>query len=243
MKEAEKTFYLRVRDRKGFGVLDPADFKGFKNTFIDIVQKTALEEISCFKNTSIVLDFGCGTGRFCSWASNKVSKVIGLDVDINLLNIAKEVNNSSNSEYILYNGKSVPFKDESVDIILCIGILNKKILPGELLKNTIIELYRVLKPNSRIFAIDKIYRRENNTNYTRQELITSFKENRFLCSQHYPIRKGRSLRGYLIQYGFISQRFIPQLARREVMCRKKQKEPLFDYQNFLFEFEKREKLG
>jgi ubiquinone/menaquinone biosynthesis C-methylase UbiE len=235
----EDTFYLRIRDSHGFGVLDPADFMGFKNTFIDSVQKAAMDEIVCSKDNNLILEFGCGIGRFCSWASDKATKVIGLDIDANLLNIAKKVNNHPNIEYILYNGTSVPFKDKIFDIILCIGLLNKNILPGNLIKNAISEFYRLLKDKGRVLAIDKIYRRQNNTNYTRQELINFFNDEKFLCKKNYPIRKGRSLLGYLIQYRLLPQKFIPQLAKYELNRRKKQKEPLFDYQNFLFEFEKK----
>jgi ubiquinone/menaquinone biosynthesis C-methylase UbiE len=238
MKEYEKSLYLRAKDSQGIGMLNSKDFRGFKNIYIDILQKAALEEISCFEDNSVVLDFGCGTGRFSAWISKKVSLVIGLDVNFNILTLAKKFSNFSNTHYILYNGYSLPLKEEIFHIILCVGILNKRILNQISMEDIISQLKRVLKPKGKVLVIEKVYRKVHKEYYKREEMINFFERQGFSCRQNYPIRKGHTFILYLVKYGLIPQKFIPNIAHYELKIRKRQKEAIFDYKNFLFEFEK-----
>ena len=60
--------------------IDPADRRGHKNDYIDLLQKMALEEVVELKGDESVLDFGCGSGRMAYWIAPKVKRVIGLEV-------------------------------------------------------------------------------------------------------------------------------------------------------------------
>lgn len=237
----EELLALRLKDSKGREILDPNDHRGFKNIYIDMVHKTAIEMTNSLKNESILLDFGCGAGRFCGWASKKVSLVIGLEIDLKLLSIGKSLYNYPNINYMLYGGKTIPFKDESIDIILCAGVLTKRELAQKAAENIISEFNRILKVGGKALVINKLYRRENIGYYQRKEMIEYFERRGFYCRYHFSIRKGHSLSGYLVKYGLIPQKHIPKVATLEVKMRKRQGEALLDYKDFIFEFEKIEK--
>jgi SAM-dependent methyltransferase len=229
---------LRLRDKRGREILDPSDRKGFKNIFIDLIHKEALKNTGYFKKNKILLDFGCGAGRFTGWASKLVSQVIALDLDSHLLKIAKNLYYHPNIIYILYKGDIIPLKEESIDLILCAGVLTKRALAETTIEKIIGEFYRVLKRNGKLFVINKVFRRENIGFYRRKELINFFKDSGFFCIKCYSIRKGHSPLVYLAKYGFIPESHLPKLAKIEVKIRRRQKEAFFDYKDFLFQFEK-----
>lgn len=234
----EEILSLRLKDPKGRGILDPNDSRGFKNIYIDTVHKIAVEKTNCLKRKSILLDFGCGAGRFCGWASKKVSMVIGLEVDWKLLNIGKNLFNYPNVNYVLYKGDTIPFKDKTVEVILCAGVLTKRALIQSTVENIISEFYRILKRKGKVLVINKLYRKKNIGYYQKREIIEFFEKKGFYGKKCFPIRKGHSLVGYLVKYGLIPLKQISKIAYFEVNKRKKYGETIFDYEDFIFEFEK-----
>lgn len=117
----------------------------FHKEFLDLYGKHTNE---------VILDYGCGPGRdiigFLLFTDAK--KVIGIDVSITALNLTNHRLSFYNS--IDYNRVSliknrdgtsnIPFASNSIDHILCSGVLHHISNPEEILK----EFYRVLKPNS-----------------------------------------------------------------------------------------------
>ena len=69
--------------------IDPADRKGHKNRYIDLLQKTALEEELELTGDEAVLDFGCGSGRLSYWIAPRVKKVVGLEVTPEMIDLCK----------------------------------------------------------------------------------------------------------------------------------------------------------
>lgn len=93
---------------------------------------------------SEVLDIGCGNGRNMFY--RKDIKVTGLELSKSLCELVK----NKGGRIINGNMVSLPFKDNSFDYILCIAAyhhLENKIDR----KNSIKEIYRVLKPNGKVF--------------------------------------------------------------------------------------------
>ena len=80
------------RAKKGFlaSGIDPADRKGHKNHYIDLLQKMALGEVLELKGSEIALDFGCGSGRFSYWLGPRVRKVVGLEITPEMIELAEK---------------------------------------------------------------------------------------------------------------------------------------------------------
>lgn len=98
------------RAREGFlaSGIDPADRRGHKNDYIDLLQKKALEEVLELKGDEVVLDFGCGSGRFSYWMAPKVKKVLGLEITPEMIDLAERNRTAENVEFLLYDGAHFP---------------------------------------------------------------------------------------------------------------------------------------
>src|SRR5712664_1915592 len=96
---------LRAKDADGYGMLDAADKHGYKNAYIDYLQKLALDQGGAFKPTDVVLDFGCGVGRLCSWLASRCIQVYGIDVGTEVLGLAAQYHARANVIYQAYDGE------------------------------------------------------------------------------------------------------------------------------------------
>jgi ubiquinone/menaquinone biosynthesis C-methylase UbiE len=99
----------------------------------------------------IVLDLGCGAGRFTTDLALRTNgRAIGVDIIPQLLRIAPL---HANVEYRLMQEGAIPLDDCSVDIIFCClvlgGITDRKVL-GE----TIMEIDRVLRRGGLLFIVE-----------------------------------------------------------------------------------------
>lgn len=126
-----------------------------------------LEELNNFKNhawTKLlcdnspqkeklkVLDVGTGPGLFAILMSAKGHDVTAVDVSAEMLNHAKENAENLGSEinFVNINGKELPFKDNSFDIVISRNVLWNIEEPKKALK----EWMRVLNYNGRIIYFD-----------------------------------------------------------------------------------------
>jgi SAM-dependent methyltransferase len=230
---------LSTKDADGYGMLDAADTYGYKNAYIDYIQKLALDNEGAFKPTDVVLDFGCGVGRLCSWLASRCSQVYGIDVRTELLGLASQHHAQANVIYQAYDGEVIPFSPAYFNTVLCVRVLNKRILPGEKFVRMLGELHRILKTPGDLLAIEHVYGREQSECYQREELLTNFACHGFICTSHYPIRKGHWPMLYLIRLGLISPSFFPRLAQYELEKRHHEREAYLDYKDYLFRFEKK----
>lgn len=74
-------------------------------------------------NNGILVDFGCGTGRFVRFFGAKGYSVIGVDITPEMLSEARRFGLPQGSELHLIDGVSLPFPDQSVNIIWVCGVL------------------------------------------------------------------------------------------------------------------------
>lgn len=121
-------------------------------TFANFV-RNRLTTITDIKNeidkarSPLVLDAGCGWGRYIKRLHNFIAKdfeTIGVDLDILSLRYGKTINEAT--LFLQADIRSLPFKDEVFDVILCSGVIHEvKSIKGR--EETLHELARVTKTN------------------------------------------------------------------------------------------------
>ena len=217
--------------------IDPADRRGHKNLYIDILQKMALEEVLELKGDETVLDFGCGSGRMTFWLAPRVKKVIGLEVTPEMIRLAEENREAGNVEFMLYDGTHFPVFSCPFDFILSVGVL--QIMEGQRLGKTVSELVRCLKPDGKLYLIEQV---SDNPAVGRPRLrayLKTFEDSKLEVLRHYPIRKGRCWLLYLIRYGVIPKSWFARIARKEVQrLREDEEKTISYYRDFLFVLKK-----
>lgn len=115
-------------------------YKQRMNTVLSWVESSKLSE------KSIVLDAGCGTGRFARDAANNGLNVVGLDYSHGMLQRAKGLGNGADAPIITFlqgNIEALPLKNSSFDQVVCLGVV--AYLPSE--EKSLDEMARVLKPD------------------------------------------------------------------------------------------------
>jgi SAM-dependent methyltransferase len=222
------------RAQKGFlaSGIDPADRRGHKNYYIDLLQKIALEKVLELKGDEIVLDFGCGSGRFSFWIAPRVKKVVGLEITPTIIEVAEENRTAKNVEFMVYDSVHFPVFPYPFDLILSVGVL--QIMKGELLKSTLSSLAQYLKKDGMFYLIEQASDNPKVERPKVEEYLQAFKESKLECLQHYPIRNGRWWLLYLIRYGGIPKSWFCQIAQYELEKRRREKGFIRSYKDFLF---------
>ena len=99
----------------------------------------------------IILDFGCGPGRFTGDLANIIhGRAIGVDPIQCFLEMAPK---NDNIEYRLMKGNNIPIDDASVDIVWICLVLGG-IVDANALQSILLEIKRVLKDGGLIFLIE-----------------------------------------------------------------------------------------
>ena len=107
-------------------------------------------------NNGIMLDVGCGEGRhiFGVMQDYPQMKCVGLDMDNASLNRAEEgyqyfesISNAG-AEFIKGSAYSLPFPDESIDLIVCSEVLEHL----HEYNDAVVEIHRVLKSGGKFYA-------------------------------------------------------------------------------------------
>jgi len=222
------------RAEKGFlaSGIDPADRKGHKNYYIDLLQKMALEEVLDLKGDEVVLDFGCGSGRFSYWIAPRVKKVVGLEITPEMVELAERNRDVENVEFMIYDKIHFPVFSFPFDLILSVGVLQT--MRGEILKRTISKLAQYLKKNGRFLLIEQTSDNPKVERPKVEEYLQAFKESKLECLQYYPIRNGRWWLIYLIRYGIIPKGWFRRIAQYELEKRRREKGFIRSYKDFLF---------
>jgi len=101
----------------------------------------------------IVLDAGCGTGKFLNILEEYSRKYIGIDLSEKQLEKAKNKSKKDNSEFICSNLSKINLESNKVDLIVCSWVLGT-ITNLEEKNKCINELKRLLKSNGTIILIE-----------------------------------------------------------------------------------------
>jgi ubiquinone/menaquinone biosynthesis C-methylase UbiE len=95
------------------------------------------------------LDFGCGGGGLTYRLAEVSREAVGIDLDDAKLEFARRQADrlgATNADFVCYDGKALPFADESFDSILCVDVIEH--LPNP--ERFVTEFVRVLKPGGKL---------------------------------------------------------------------------------------------
>jgi len=108
--------------------------------------KAALGEVH-FKDNSLILDLGCGTGLLFPHTAAQAKLLVGIDISKNLLRQAKKrAKQHPNIALIKADADYTPFKHKAFHTIFAITLLQNMPNPTATLK----EIGRIAKPNGTI---------------------------------------------------------------------------------------------
>ena len=111
--------------------------------------KTLETHFSSLKNLS-VLDVGCGIGLMDRYWSSSLPGLVGVDVSKESLAAAEK--NNPQVKYVAYDGKHLPFADQTFDALVLVCVLHH--IAPEQWEVFFLELKRTLKPNGLILIYE-----------------------------------------------------------------------------------------
>lgn len=125
----------------------------------------------------MVLDAGCGMGRYAEVASRFGARVIGMDLSRAVESAHKNLGDRENVQIVQANLLKLPFPDQTFDFIYSIGVLHHT--PN--CEATFRGLVRLLKPGGKI--VIWLYQGYNRTSYRMSDIyrkVTTRMPNRLL---------------------------------------------------------------
>lgn len=114
----KKTVESFGQEWDAFDQFDANELKSIGNEYFDIIGPAHLDK------SSLVLDVGCGTGRWSRYISEKVRFVEAIDPSNAVVNAVKLTGEISNIRISQAGVDSIPFADETFDFVLSLGVLH-----------------------------------------------------------------------------------------------------------------------
>ena len=97
-----------------------------------------------------VLDIGCGIGLIDHYLKNYFENIFGIDLEEGVIEKAQKYNPSVN--YIVYDGKTLPFEDNSTDVVFTVNVMHH--IPPELQEHCLAEIYRVTQKGGLVIVME-----------------------------------------------------------------------------------------
>ena len=225
-------------------VLDAYDAHEIKrhNVYRNFVHKKTVNSNLRPGKEDVLLDYGCGVGRFAMFLSPLVRQVIGVDTAGDMIDIANDRLNKSKISNICYHhldSNRIPIEDNAVDKILAWWVLQH--ISNNKLPEVLSELYRVMKKNGTLVFYEQV--RDETKEYgsihiqrTADEYIQLLQESGFKFVLTKPLLRHPSY-GLSIwnKYTNLPKFFLPILALIERLT--VNRKPQFaDYYTNVFEF-------
>lgn len=115
--------------------------------------KSAKEKLS---TDDFILEIGCGEGYGTSLLSEGVEKIIGMDIDKDIIDNASGKYGSENCIFQQFNGVNIPYNDNTFDVVVSFHVIEH--VQNDL--SFISEIYRVLKKEGMLIVAtpNKTYR-------------------------------------------------------------------------------------
>lgn len=99
-----------------------------------------------FLKDKIVVDAGCGNGRFAEIVAPYCKHLICLDIGNHIFKTKERLKKFNNVTFIQTNLETIPLLNNSVDFVFSIGVIHHTPNP----QKTLAELTRILKPDCKI---------------------------------------------------------------------------------------------
>jgi SAM-dependent methyltransferase len=239
-EQSTSAYWDRLAQQSGpiTAVIDPRDHRGLKNIYIDMLQKLVLRQVLDIKD-AVLLDFGCGSGRFFSMTVGWAKYVVGLEISWQMLGYASREARPGNCALTLFDGRRLPFIENSFDAALSVGCLQNVRDEGHF-QDVVAQIVACVKAGGKIYLLEQVQVQPRAWQKTVGEYRSAFTRCGCFCVQSYPVRNGRSVLLYAIRYGLIPRRWLPALARHEIRNTSQHRPaPWVPYQDYLFVFSKR----
>lgn len=110
---------------EGFGE-EWLKFKKFSDTEIDSIAADYFDIIkeNMVNNNTYAIDIGCGTGRWTKFLCKKAGFIEAIDPSNAIFSAAHLLNNVSNVRLTQASIETLPFKDETFDFAMSVGVLH-----------------------------------------------------------------------------------------------------------------------
>ncbi|GEM_PF-1911844 len=127
------------------------------NRYVDGLQNHFLQPVmSKMKPTGIVLDVGCGAGRFSFRLAKFCGKIHGIDSSSESIRFAKEAakrQSVQNAEFSVMDARKLDFADNSFDFVYSVACVSQLAREKDFTAG-VKELFRVVKQNGRIILLE-----------------------------------------------------------------------------------------
>jgi 2-polyprenyl-6-hydroxyphenyl methylase/3-demethylubiquinone-9 3-methyltransferase len=146
-KKINNSIYENLGDKWYLAKDDPIALLREESNFRNPWVLETLQKHNRKKETSHILDLGCGGGFLSNFLSKKGYKVTGLDSAEDALKVARKFDQTKNVNYIQGSAYNLPFEEKSFDVVCAMDFLEHVESPEEI----IAEISRVLKPGGQFF--------------------------------------------------------------------------------------------
>lgn len=137
---------VRDANKNHHDSIDPADYSTNDSLFNERRQQAIRDVLRTLGNGKhSLLDIGCGTGNVVRIAEELFETVVGVDVSVNMLKLARE---HSQASYLTGDGLRLPFQDASFDMVSLYATLHHTPDPEQFLS----EAARVLRPGGSLYT-------------------------------------------------------------------------------------------
>jgi len=114
----QKTIESFGLEWNAFNSFDDSELENIGNEYFDIINETHINA------SSNVLDVGCGTGRWSRYIAGKVAHVEAIDPSDAVRNAVQFNSEIKNIRITQAGVDSIPFEDESFDLVFSLGVLH-----------------------------------------------------------------------------------------------------------------------
>lgn len=138
-REVVRTFYDNFARN-----YDQNRYRSDQQKKIDERAKSVVLDLAGDVEHKLMLDCGCGTGRFADLFEQRGARVVGMDTSENMIKIAKK--KVPSAEFVIGDVFNMPFKERQFDILVCSQVLTHL----HEYKKPLLEMKRIIKENGTI---------------------------------------------------------------------------------------------
>lgn len=129
---------------------DKTRFEGAAGTFLARADSAIIQSLFGFLQPRVVVDVPTGTGRVAKYLEHIGIRIIGCDVTFAMLNHVRAQNLHSKMDLIQCDASELPFRDSSVDCIICLRFFS--LFPPSQRLLFVSEFRRILRPGGHIIC-------------------------------------------------------------------------------------------